>query len=81
MSVFEINTGCVSRGYRESPYLAPFIVKELKRLGCQVTISSDCHDKDFFDCAWNEAKERLLDCGYKNIVILTKEGFREEPIC
>lgn len=78
--IFELNTGCVSRGYRESPYLAPFIVKELKRLDCQITISSDCHDKDWFDCDWEVAKNRLLDCGYKNIVILTKEGFREEPL-
>lgn len=78
--IFELNTGCVSRGYRETPYLAPFIVKELKRLDCQITISSDCHNKDFFDCGWNVAKERLLDCGYKNIVILTKDGFKEEAL-
>ena len=80
VKIFELNTGCVSRGYRKTPYLAPFIVKELKRLDCQITISSDCHDKDFFDCEWNTAKERLLDCGYKNIVILTKDGFKEEAI-
>jgi Na+/melibiose symporter-like transporter len=78
--IFEINTGCVSRGYRETPYLAPFIVRELKRLDCQITISSDCHNKDFFDCEWDAAKTRLLDCGYKNIVILTKDGFKEEAI-
>ena len=78
--VFEINTGCVSRGYRETPYLAPFIVKELKSLDCQITISSDCHNKDFFDCEWDAAKTRLLECGYKNIVILTKDGFKEEAI-
>ena len=80
VQIFEINTGCVSRGYRESPYLAPFIVKELKRLDCQVTISSDCHDKTFFDCEWESAKNRLIDCGFKNIVILTKEGFKEEAL-
>lgn len=80
VQVFELNTGCVPRGYRETPYLAPFIIKELKRLGCQITISSDCHNKDFFNSGWDMAKERLLDCGYKNIVILTKDGFKEEAL-
>ncbi len=80
VNVFELNTGCVPRGYRDTPYLAPFMVKELKRLGCQITISSDCHKKEFFDSEWDTAKARLLDCGYKNIVILTKDGFKEEAI-
>ena len=78
--VFEINVGCVARGYKKSPYLAPFIVKELKRLGCQITISSDCHDKNHFDANWNMAIERLLDCGYKNIAVFTKEGFKEAAL-
>lgn len=80
VKVFEINTGCVSRGYRSNPYLAPFIIEELKRLGCQVCITSDCHDKDYFDICYNEARERLISCGFKNIVILTKDGFKEEAI-
>lgn len=80
VNVFELNVGCVARGYRDTPYLADFLVKELKSLDCQITISSDCHNKDFFNSDWNMAVNRLLDCGYKNIVILTKDGFREEAL-
>ena len=80
VKVFEINTGCVPRGYRDTPYLAPFLVKELKKLDCQICITSDCHDKNYFDASYEEAKERLLVCGYKNIAVLTKDGFKEEAI-
>lgn len=40
-----MNTGAIARGYRTTPYPAPFILKELKNLGCGIIISSDCHDK------------------------------------
>ena len=78
--IFELNTGCVSRGYRKTPYLAPFIIKELKKLDCQICITSDCHDKSYFDESYDFARETLISCGYKNIAVLTNDGFKEEAI-
>ena len=43
--IFEINTGAMARGYRAKPYPSDFILEEIKRLGCPVILSSDCHDK------------------------------------
>lgn len=80
VKVFEINTGCVSRGYRDTPYLAPFLIKELKKLDCQICVTSDCHDKTYFDTCYKESFDRLLECGFKNVAILTKDGFKEEAI-
>ena len=78
--IFELNTGCVSRGYRKTPYLAPFIIRELKALDCQICITSDCHNKNYFDESYDFARQTLLSSGYKNIAILTKDGFKEKKI-
>lgn len=75
--VFEVNTGAMARGYRKSPYPSMKIIKELKRLGFGVVISSDCHDKRFIDIGFDDAVELLKECGYKEKCILTKNGFKE----
>lgn len=45
-AVFEINTGAIARGYRQTPYPADFILYELKKRGKKLIFSSDCHDRD-----------------------------------
>ena len=78
--LFELNTGAVCRGNRTTPYPQDFLVKELKRLGFGVVISSDCHQKEKMDFWFEEGKEFLLHCGYKERHILTKEGFVPVPL-
>ena len=77
---FEVNTGCISRGYRNVPYPIPRILKEFKRQGFGAMISSDCHDAQYLDCCYNEAKELLSACGFREIYILTKNGFEASKI-
>ncbi len=43
--LFEINTGAISRGYRTSPYPAPFLLDELIANKARLILSSDCHDR------------------------------------
>lgn len=74
--VFEVNTGGIVRGYRDYPYLPPFLLKELKTLGCEVTISSDCHDNRFLNAYFDEAEELIRSCGFDHVVKLTKNGFQ-----
>jgi len=75
--VFEVNTGAIARGYRKSPYPSMKIIKELKQLGFGVVITSDCHDKKFFDTGFDDAARLLKECGYKEKCILTENGFKE----
>ncbi|MBE6704746.1 MAG: histidinol-phosphatase HisJ family protein [Ruminococcaceae bacterium] len=72
---FELNTGCISRGYRSVPYPIPRILKEFKRQGFGVCITSDCHDSAYLDCNFAEARELLLSCGFKEHYVLTNDGF------
>lgn len=77
---FEVNSGAISRGYRTAPYPAPFLIKEMKRLGFGAVITSDCHDRNFLDCGYDLSKQILLDCGFKEHYIFTDEGFKAIPI-
>ncbi|MBR5315579.1 MAG: histidinol-phosphatase [Firmicutes bacterium] len=55
--IFEINTGAMARGYRNRPYPAEFLLKEIERLECRVVLSSDCHQKEnlnFYFCNFIE---------------------------
>ncbi len=73
---FEVNTGAIARGYRTTPYPAIPIVKELKRLGFEAVITSDCHDAKKLDCEFVRARELLKACGFRYSHVLTREGFR-----
>ena len=73
---FEVNTGAIARGYRKNtPYPATFILKELKRRGVGAVISSDCHNKCMLDCYFNQSEELLRQIGFKELYVLTEEGF------
>lgn len=77
---FEVNTGAISRGYRTFPYPQMEFLKEFNRQGFGAVITSDCHDKNFIDCFYNEAKELLYTCGFKSQFVLTDTGFKESEL-
>ena len=72
---FELNTGAMARGYRTTPYPCDVLLKEFRRLGFGVVITSDCHDKMKIDYKFDEAAQLLKECGYKEKYILKKSGF------
>lgn len=74
---FEVNTGAIARGYRTSPYPQLDFLKEFNRCGFGVVISSDCHNKNFLDCFYEEARELIAQTGFKTKWILTDNGFQE----
>lgn len=73
---FEVNTGAIARGYRKTPYPSIPILRELKRLGFGVVVSSDCHNKDFLDCYFDESIELLKYVGFNERYVLTNDGFK-----
>ena len=75
--LFEVNTGAVARGYRTTLYPQIEFLTELKKCGFGAVITSDCHDKEYIDCSYGEAKELLLRAGFRSKWILTGNGFAE----
>lgn len=76
IQVFEINTGAMARGYRTTPYPNAFLLKEMKKIGVGITISSDCHDCNFLTYGFDRALELCKECGVRELQIFTKEGFK-----
>lgn len=76
----EINTGAIARGYRSVPYPTLPILKEMKRRGLGILFTSDCHDKNYFDCYFHEAEQLALAAGFKEYYVLKQEGFVPVPL-
>lgn len=64
-SVFEINTGAVSRGYSTLPYPDFDMLKELNNLGGKILISSDAHSSAAITFGFDEAKKTAKESGFK----------------
>ena len=60
---FEINTGAIRRGYRSSPYPAPFLLKELARRKLPVILSADAHDASGLLFRFDEAAQLAQSYG------------------
>ena len=78
--LFEVNTGAIARGYRTTPYPQMEFLKEFKNCGFGAVITSDCHNKEFLDCYYKEAKDLLLEAGFNAQWLLTKDGFKEAAL-
>ena len=75
--IFEINTGAISRGWRTTPYPAPWILQEIRARGGQIMINSDSHAVDTLTCAFPDAVKLALDCGFTRVKIITEQGFED----
>ena len=75
--LFEVNTGAIGRGYRTTPYPQMAFLKEFCRCGFGATISSDCHNREFLDIYFEEARQMLAEAGFTTRWILTETGFKE----
>ncbi|MGN0492259.1 MAG: histidinol-phosphatase [Acutalibacteraceae bacterium] len=61
---FEINTGAMVRGVRSVPYPSPEILKIIKKYGGEIMLSSDCHDKNYLDFAFDKAAALARNIGF-----------------
>lgn len=77
---FEINTGAMARGAKSIPYPSPSILKMIKENGGKIIFSSDCHDKDYLDFAFDKAVLLAKSAGFTEHGILTDDGIVYIPI-
>lgn len=74
---FEINTGAISRGYRTTPYPAPFLLRTIHDLGGRIILSGDSHACDGLLCSYEQATELAKQCGFNTAVVITGEGLKD----
>ncbi|MBQ4120419.1 MAG: histidinol-phosphatase [Clostridia bacterium] len=60
---FEINTGAISRGYRKTPYPAPFLLSYIIEKGGKVILSGDVHAVSGLLCHFEEAEALARSLG------------------
>ncbi len=77
---FEINTGAMSRGYRTAPYPAPFLLKAIREMGGRIILSSDAHCCRDLLSGFEQAAGLARACGFRSALVLTKNGWTEEPL-
>lgn len=75
--IAEMNTGAISRGYRKTPYPAPFILERIKEKGGKIILSSDCHNKDYLLCHFDECLDTLRAHSFDSVVALIGGKFTE----
>ena len=73
--LFEVNTGAMFRFNKQEPYPSVFLLKELRKRGGEVILSSDSHDAESLCFKFYEMQELLKACGFKTLKRLTKDGF------
>lgn len=78
--VFEVNTGAISRGYRKMPYPAQPLLCELHKLGAEITITSDSHNREYLDSSFELAVKCAKDAGYSSVKMFTEAGFENVDI-
>lgn len=59
---FEINTGAIARNCRITPYPSLEIAKYITERGGSFVLSSDCHNKDFLSCKFEDALKIYSNC-------------------
>lgn len=79
--VVEINTGAIARGYMDNPYPSFEFLEILNSLNVPVIFGSDCHNKDFLDCNFDNTVLIAKKAGYKEMTYLDeKAGLRFQKI-
>ncbi len=78
--VVEINTGAISRKWRDIPYPADFLLRGLREMGGKIILGADTHAVDTIDCAFPLAVEIAKKAGFDTLLTLWPDGFHEEKI-
>ena len=78
--VLEVNTGAISRKWRDRPYPADFLLTALREMGGRVILGADTHAADTVDCAFPLAVDIIKKAGFDSLLTLWPDGFREEEI-
>jgi len=80
VTVLEINTGAMARGYRDMPYPALFLLKEWQSMGGRIILTADAHAAVNVVYGYDAAVVAAKAARFDHAVILTSAGFVEYPL-
>ncbi|MDD4843796.1 MAG: histidinol-phosphatase [Anaerotignum sp.] len=74
---FEINTGAMYRGLCSEAYPSVDFLKEIKKRGGNILLSSDSHDASSLGYCFEEMGKVALEIGFPSVLVWTPKGFEE----
>lgn len=74
---FEINTGAIYRGLRQGAYPSVDFLKEIKKRGGKILLSSDSHDGNSLGFRFEEMVKLALEIGFTSTLVWTSKRFEE----
>ena len=76
--MFEVNTGAISRGYRTKPYPHERLLHILKKHDAKLVLSSDSHQVETLDFAFDDARQILRDAGFECVYALYDNEWKKD---
>ncbi len=73
--LIEINTGAISRGYRTTPYPAPFILRRIVEKGGRLILNSDSHRASDILFGFEDAVLLAASCGVRELWVYRDRQF------
>ena len=73
--LFEVNSGTLGRGYKSSPYPAPFILDAMRDAKCKLILTTDCHNKSYLNCGFDTSLDYIKAHGFDEIYELSGGKF------
>lgn len=78
--LFEVNTGAMARGTRTAPYPQRELLEYIRECGCDVILSSDCHQKENLDYGFDTALKLIKSCNFKRLAYISNKKIKYENI-
>ena len=78
--IIEVNTGAIARGYRLKPYPHELLLRYIAKNKGMICLNSDCHDRNYLDCYYDESIQLIKNCGFDSMMILDDDGFKKTAI-
>lgn len=76
----EVNTGAMSRKVKDSPYPNKFLLENILKLGGEVVLGSDSHNKNNLVYAFDSSVEMLKNIGFDHISVFNGRTFEKQDI-
>jgi len=78
--IVEINTGGMARGKTDSPYPAPWILRELRSRSVSVCVNADAHAPAHLSAHRGDGIRAAAEAGYRSLAAIGRTGRFEVPM-
>lgn len=78
--IFEMNSGAMARGYRNSPYPSIELLKLIYEANGKILINTDCHHKEYLDYGMQICLDLAKQIGFKTLEMFNGKIFESKNI-